>query len=215
MVEDVGFSPDGKLVVTACGDGAARIWSVETARQVGPSLRHRESVLAATFSPGGKLVATGSRDNTARFWDVATGRPVGSALEQTDWVEDVCFSPDGKRLATASIDGTVRLWSVETGELLGPARDFRGWAMEVAFSPDGTRIAVAGFERSARLWTVPPPLGGDLEDAELWLEVLTWTEMDANGVLGRLDRATWQARRDELDKVKNLDHAVPTRTFGR
>jgi WD40 repeat protein len=75
--------------VTACDDGAAWIWSVATGRQMGPPLRHHESVLAATFSPDGKLVATGSRDHTARFWDVATGRAVGPALEHLSWVEDV------------------------------------------------------------------------------------------------------------------------------
>jgi WD40 repeat protein/serine/threonine protein kinase len=204
MLEDVGFSPNGRLVVTACADGAARIWSVEAGRQVGPELRHRASVLAATFSPDGKLVATGSRDNTAKFWDVATGRAVGSALEQRDWVEDVCFSPDGKRLATAGNNGSVRLWSVDTGELLGPAFHVEGLAYEVAFSPDGKTIAVADGEQGARLWTVPLASRGDWEDAELRLQVLTWTEMDANGVLGQLDRATWQARRAQLGKV--ADH---------
>jgi hypothetical protein len=96
----------------------------------------------------------------------------------------------------------VRLWSVKTGELLGPALHHADWAMEVAFSPNGTSIAVAGWDGpGVRLWTVARPFRGDLEDAELWLQVLTWMEMDANGVLGQLDRATWQARRAQLGKV--------------
>jgi hypothetical protein len=40
-----------------------------------------------------------------------------------------------------------------------------------------------------------------VDDAELWSLVLTWTEMDTKLVLGRLDRATWQARRAQLAKV--------------
>jgi WD40 repeat protein/serine/threonine protein kinase len=199
IVEDVSFSPDCTLVVTACGDGVARIWSVATGRQVGAELRHRELVLAASFSPDGKLVATGSRDNTARFWDVVTGLEIGSALEHRQWVEDVCFSPDSKRLATAT-DRGVWLWSVATGEQLGPVFDYGSSAFEVAFSPDGKAIAMAG-NQGARLWTVPPPFAGKLEDAEVRMQVLTWTEMDANGVLGRLDRATWQARRAKLAKA--------------
>jgi WD40 repeat protein len=203
MVEDVGFSPDGTLVVTACGDGAAQIWSVKSGRQIRPPLRHRESVLAAAFSPDGKLVATGSRDHTARFWDVATGRPVGPPLEQPEWVEDVCFSPDGKRLATAHKDGSVRLWSVETGELLGPPLNLDGWAMRVQFSPDGKTLAVEELWRRAKLWTVPLPhsSGAAAEEAELRVQVLTGAEMDTNGMLNRLDRATWQARRAQLAKA--------------
>jgi WD40 repeat protein len=103
----------------------------------------------------------------------------------------------------------VRLWSVETGELVGPALDFDGWAFEVTFSPDGKAIAVAGTG-DARLWNVPAPLAGDLEDAELRLQVLTWTEMDANGVLGRLDRATWQARRAQLKKSHSAQRRART-----
>jgi WD40 repeat protein len=205
MVEDVGFGPDGTRVVTACGDGAARMWSVETGRQVGPDMRHRDWVLAAAFSPDGKLVATGSRDNTAKLWDVATGRPVRWALEHPKVVEDVCFSPDGQRLATASADGAW-VWSVETGELVGPALSVGGEAFEVTFSPDGRTVAVATWgedAQGAHLWMLPSQFGSYLaaEEAELRVQVLTWAEMDANGVLGRLDRATWQARRAQLAKA--------------
>jgi WD40 repeat protein len=202
MVEDVGFSPDGKLLVTACSDRAARIWSVESGERFGPELEHRGSVLAAAFSPDGKLIATGSRDNTARLWDVVTGRAVGPVFEEQGWVEDVCFSPDCRRLATASLDGCIRQWSVDTGELLGPPLDLGEWTFEVAFSPDGKSIAAAGYgpgSKGARMWNVSSPLSADVGDAELWIQVLTWTEMDDNGVLGRLDRATWQARRAQLE----------------
>jgi hypothetical protein len=48
---------------------------------------------------------------------------------------------------------------------------------------------------------MPPPLRGDLRHAQLWVEVVTWQEMDQNGVLTWLDRATWEARRAELDKL--------------
>jgi hypothetical protein len=70
------------------------------------------------------------------------------------------------------------------------------------FSHDGNATAMAGSP-AARLWTVSPPLGGDLtgKDAKLWLQVLIWSEMDANGVLGRLDRESWKARRAQFAKL--------------
>jgi hypothetical protein len=73
---------------------------------------------------------------------------------------------------------------------------------EVVFSPDGKSIAVAGAAGSC-LASIPSLLGIKAadDDAELHIQVLTGLEMDANGVLGRLDRATWQARRAQLAKA--------------
>jgi len=207
-VEDVAISPDGGLVATACGDGAARLWSVATGRQVGPSMAHRGSVLAVKFSPEGRQLVTGSRDKAARFWSVATARPTGLVLEHRGWVEDVCFSRDGKRLATASAENGIRIWSVETGEALGPPLEQSSREWEVAFSPDGTRLA-GSSRRSVHLWNLPPPLRGDLRHGELWVEVLTWQEMDQNGVLTWLDRATWRARRAELEKFNGSSPVQP------
>jgi WD40 repeat protein len=204
MVEDLAFSPDGALLATACGDGAARLWSVKTGQQIGPAMRHRSSLLGLAFSPDGSQLVTASRDKTARFWSVATGRPTGLALEHPGFVDDVCFSPDGKLLATASEGhgGGVRLWSVETGELLGPPLEgMSSDVEEVAFSPDGTRIAASSWRGHTGLWPVPQPFQGDLRHAELWVQVLTWQEMDDHGVLTWLDRATWNARREQLEKL--------------
>jgi WD40 repeat protein len=173
-------------------------------------MAHRGPVLAVKFSPDGRQLVTGSRDKTARFWSVETGRPTGMALEHSDWVEDVCFSGDGKRLATASNGAGIRIWSTETGEALGPPLEQSSREWEVTFSPDSTRLAGSSPSAdrtdtkgpaSVRLWTVPPPLRNDLRHAELWIQVLTWQEMDQNGVLTWLDRATWEARRAELEKL--------------
>ena len=39
------------------------------------------------------------------------------------------------------------------------------------------------------------------QHAELWVQVITWQEMDANGVLTWLDAATWKTRRAQLEKL--------------
>jgi eukaryotic-like serine/threonine-protein kinase len=203
LVEDVAFSPKGKLLATACGDGRARLWSVETGERVGQEMVHSEAVLAVEFSPDGGELVTGSRDKTARFWTVPSALPTGLVLDSADWIEDVCFSRDGKRIATAG--GAVRIWSAESGELLGPPLYSRALIWEVSFSPDGSRLAgcsnaESSMAESVHLWTPSQPLPGDLRRPELRTEILTWQSMDSNGVLTWLDRAAWQARRDELER---------------
>jgi hypothetical protein len=61
-------------------------------------------------------------------------------------------------------------------------------------------MAAGSHVRPLTLWRVPNLVSGFPGHAELWIQVLTWHEMDPNGALRPLDRATWLARRAELEK---------------
>src|SRR6185503_5276942 len=75
IARDASFSPDGKLVVTACDNGRAYIWDVDHTEHPPTELKeHREPVISAEFSPDGKKIVTASDDGTAQVWDVNTGR---------------------------------------------------------------------------------------------------------------------------------------------
>jgi WD40 repeat protein len=143
-VNGVAFSPDGKLLASADGDGTVRRWDPATGRPVGAPIPSSVGPFgghgALAFSPNGKLLAISSGDGTVRLWDPATGRPVG-APHQTGAVYGVfgvAFSPDGKLLASADADGTVRLWNPATGRPTGAplqATNAYNSVHGVAFSP--------------------------------------------------------------------------------
>ncbi|HEX8115546.1 MAG TPA: TIR domain-containing protein, partial [Kofleriaceae bacterium] len=170
------FSPDGTRVVTAGGDGTARIWDARTGQPVTGPLQHQDVVRAVAFSPDGTRVVTASEDNTARVWDARTGLPVvGSPLHQDaakpidssgvhvrfvvegllvhrDPVAAAAFSPDGTRVVTASEDRTARVWDAETAEpVTGPLMHKSG-VTAAAFSPDGMQVVTACRDGTAWLW---------------------------------------------------------------
>ena len=64
------FSPDGKTIVTASVDNTARLWDVQTGKELRRFIGHTAPVENVAFSPDGKHVLTGSDDGTARLWDV-------------------------------------------------------------------------------------------------------------------------------------------------
>ena len=143
----VAFSPDGRLLATAGGDGTARLWDPATGECLRTLTGHDGWVLGVAFSPDGRLLATAGDDGTARLWDPATGERLRTLTGHTDAVWGVAFSPDGRLLATAGDDGTARLWDPATGEHRRTLTGHGGGVCGVAFSPDGRLLATAERRR--------------------------------------------------------------------
>jgi WD40 repeat protein len=75
-VRSAFFSPDGTRIVTASGDGTARIWSAATGQEIIALRGHEDRVQSASFSPDGGRIVTASRDRTACLWDATTGQQI-------------------------------------------------------------------------------------------------------------------------------------------
>ena len=163
-VSAAAFSPDGKLLAAAYGDGYVRLWNPVTGQAAGSPLPADTGpgggVNGVAFNPDGKLLATADADGTVRLWNPVTGQAVGAPFlaATTGAVYGVAFSPDGKLLATAGVDGTVRLWNPATGRAVGApllasaSPRGGGGVYGVAFSPDGKLLAAADGDGYVRVW---------------------------------------------------------------
>ena len=96
-VESVGFSPDGKWVLSGSRDATVRLWHVDSGKELRCYKGHTDFVFSVVFSPDGKRALSASRDATVRLWDADSGKELRCFTGHTDAVFSVAFSPDGKR----------------------------------------------------------------------------------------------------------------------
>jgi WD40 repeat protein len=200
-VRAVAFDPQEERLLTASEDGTARLWDAATGHPLGDPMVHGGAVWVAAFSPDGQRVLTGSWDGTARLWDAATGRPRGMPLAHDNQVQAVAFSPGGRLAVTGSWDGTARLWDVATGRPVGPPLRHANKVWAVAFGPHDQTVLTGSEDHRARVWRPPAPVAGPVEQIVLWVEVLTGTELDADGGVRVLDAPHWRQRRQRLEEL--------------
>jgi WD40 repeat protein len=164
-VTRASFSPDGRLVLTACADGTVRVWDLAAGRLSAPPLEHDALVTRAEFDRTGRLAVTASEDRTARVWDATSGRAQGSRLVHSSPVRSAAFAVDG-RVVTTSEDhtrgeGEACVWDAATGKLLfqrataqvvpGVSPSDRG-VHRAWFSPDGRTLLTLNQKGGCQVW---------------------------------------------------------------
>lgn len=147
----IEYSPDGRRLVTAGGDGQAIVWDVASGAAMA-RLAHPAMVWQATFSPDGRLVATACRDGAARLWLADGGRLV-AGMRHPGSVRAVRFDAAGDRLLSGCDPACVCSWTVPDGQpAAAPLRCGR--------APHGIpRFALTPDER----WLVVADAGGWVE----------------------------------------------------
>lgn len=151
---NIAFTPDGKRLASASGDGTIKIWDVESGTFLRSLDGQARSVYSLAFRRDGRHLATLTGGPIIHVWDVTNGKQVLRLTGHKKSVYGVAYSPDGKVLATASDDQTVKLWDAATGKELRTLSGNSASVVAVAFSPDGQWLASGGRDNIVKLWSL-------------------------------------------------------------
>ena len=155
-LQDLDFSPDGRLLTSAGLDGKILVWNVMR-RALERTIPHHVAILTIRFSPDGKTIATGDLSGNVNFWGTQTGRPTGDTLGgQNGLVLSVAYLAGRRELVTTSGDGQLRLWDLASGRLVGsplPGASTGGWGTSF---PDGRRAISVFSDGTGVIWNLDP-----------------------------------------------------------
>lgn len=145
----VQFSKDSTRLLSGSRDGSARLWDVETGKQLAIYTADNVTLISASFSPDEQCVVTADEAGIVRIWDTATQQlqreiKVDSpTCNRNGLCEfEVAFAPDGNTLVTAGRDGLITLWDVSTGNSLRTIQAPTDRVTSPHFTPDSTALVV-------------------------------------------------------------------------
>ncbi|MFG0296339.1 MAG: protein kinase [Maioricimonas sp. JB045] len=147
------FSEDGKLLVSAGDDGAARVWEFPTGKPRS-ELRDRDGELMIDVAvlPAGSRAVAASFSGRAYVWNWDENRVERTFDASLDHVESVALV-DGTQVISSGVDDTIYMWDADTAYILASMpNDHQGGVRALAVSPDGRMLVAGDYEGNLSLW---------------------------------------------------------------
>ena len=114
-VVPVGFSPDGRQVISGSWDHTICLLDMQSGQCIGFN-GHTNSIRSVMFLADGTKIISGSKNRTLHLWDVASGWPIEFTFRgHTERVISFATSHDRQKIMSASLDDTIQVWDTHTG----------------------------------------------------------------------------------------------------
>lgn len=136
----LGYSPDGKTIISSFNDNSVRGWDVKTGKQTITMYGHRDKVIAASFSPDCKHLATLSLDSTVRIWNLDIQQSEHIFKGNKGIFTSILYSPDGQHIISSSEDNSIKKWNASTCEYMETIQECQDDVSSLALDSKGTMI---------------------------------------------------------------------------
>jgi len=110
LVNDVQFSPDGRLIASASFDKSLRLWCGKSGRFLAVFRGHVQAVYQLAWSADSRVLVSASADSTLKLWSTETKKLHSDLPGHGDEVYTVDWSPDGQRVVSGGKDKLLRIW---------------------------------------------------------------------------------------------------------
>jgi WD40 repeat protein len=111
-VEDVSFSPDGKLLATTDRGGVTSVWSIAQKKKLAALVGEADRAFKPTFSPDGRFLGVIYANGRGRVFSVNRAPSGGMARLESTWgeISSVGFTPDSATIVVLYARGKLAMW---------------------------------------------------------------------------------------------------------
>ena len=155
-INALGFTSDGRSIVSAAADGSLKIWSTST--RILTRTIDLDNGAVTAMSLEGRRAVTGHTDGTVAVWDLDNGKRLAAFKRNDASILSVTFAGDAGRVAAAAQDGVTAIWDVRAPEAGAreavPAQLLEGHENAVqalAFATAGGFLASGSADKTIRL----------------------------------------------------------------
>jgi WD40 repeat protein len=159
-INDLAFSPDGKLLATGSRDRTVKVWDLENGHELLSYTEHTASVRAVAFSPDGTKIASAGAESDIHIWEPRSGKKLKVLKGEGSYVTDLVFAREGKYLFASQAGdsgkkATLTAYDVDSGAVKRSIADFPLLVHSVAFNHDGSILGVGVGDGMMRMWEYP------------------------------------------------------------
>lgn len=161
-VRALGFTNDGKHIVSGGDDGILRLWRIdaggERIRRKFPG--HIGAIQALSLNTDSSLCATSGSDGTVRVWVLRTGSCMHVLAGHVGPAYSVTFTHErgGRRIISGGHDTNIIIWDARSGTIIQKMEmTHRSYILGLAARSDGLLFASASGDRTVGLWRAMPP----------------------------------------------------------
>ena len=150
-VSGMGYSDDGRWIVTTGADATLKVWDATYHTLI--RTIELDDGPATSLALYGARALTGHGNGKVVLWDLDRAEKVATVQRNDANIWAVAFAGDPNRFATASHDWKVTLWDAR--QAAAPLQVLDGHENSVqalAYSPQALLLASGGADKTVRLW---------------------------------------------------------------
>ena len=155
IVTRLGFTTDGKSLISGANDNTSRVWSITTH---GVLQAHKGAANAVKFAGHGKSVVTAGEDNQVVVWTLKGLEKELALAGSTLPVRALSVTKDGAFIAAGGDDKHLRIWDAKDGKPVA-AEPTPATIASLTWSPSGSKIVAGGADNIVRTFGRVTPAG--------------------------------------------------------